>query len=130
MASASTAPGTTLTGQPGGHLVRKLAPNGPRMVLQVGMRRIVLQPGLNMVGREKGAAVHLNDPSVSRAHARIVVAAGAAAVEDFQSKNGTWVQGLPIHAPTMLADGDEVMFGIVRTRFVVEYGDEPTTQSR
>jgi len=102
----------------------------PRLlVLRVGERRVVLGAGANIVGRDREADVYLNDASVSRAHARIVVVAGAAAVEDLESKNGTWVQGLPIHGPTALKDGDELMFGTVRAYFIVEGADEPTTQT-
>lgn len=102
---------------------------GPRLVLRTGVRRIVLGAGINTVGRVREADVYLDDASVSRAHARIVVEHGKAAVEDLESKNGTWVQGVPIHGSTPLADGDELMFGTVRFRFFVERSDDPTTQT-
>ena len=59
----------------------------------------------------------------------IVVDGTAAIVEDLSSKNGTWVNGVPTHASTTLSDGDELMFGSVRARFVIERPDDPTTQT-
>jgi len=102
----------------------------PRMVLHVIGRRIVLGIGINTVGRDHDARVRLNDGSVSRIHARIVIDAnGGAIVEDLDSKNGTWVQGVPTHASVTLNDGDELMFGSVRARFIIERPDDPTTQT-
>jgi DNA-binding winged helix-turn-helix (wHTH) protein len=103
--------------------------DGYVLVLRVGARRIALGAGVNTVGRDKDSDVFLNDASVSRAHARIAVQRGAVHVEDLSSKNGTWVQGLPIHEPTPLADGDELMFGTIRARFFKERPDDPTTQT-
>jgi DNA-binding winged helix-turn-helix (wHTH) protein len=108
---------------------QNIVPEGPRLVLHVIGRRIMLVPGINRVGRDHDANVHLNDASVSRAHARIVVEGTAATVEDLASKNGTWVNGVPTHESKPLADGDELMFGSVRARFVIERPDDPTTQT-
>ena len=103
--------------------------DGVALVLRLGARRITLGAGINTVGRDKDADICINDASVSRAHARIVVEHGVAAVEDLESKNGTWVSGVPIHALTTLADSDELMFGTVRVRFFAESGNDPTTQT-
>jgi DNA-binding winged helix-turn-helix (wHTH) protein len=100
---------------------------GPVFVLRVGSRRIVLGPGITTVGRDHEGDVYLNDPSVSRVHARILVQNGAATVEDLKSKNGTCVQSEPITGPRVLADGDEIEFGSVKVWFIVERPDDPTT---
>ncbi len=102
---------------------------GPKLVLHVIGRRIMLVPGINRVGRDNDVNVHLNDASVSRAHARIIVEGATATVEDLSSKNGTWVNGVPTHGPQVLTDGDELMFGSIRARFVIERPDDPTTQT-
>lgn len=102
---------------------------GPVFVLRVGSRRVVLGPGISTVGRDHDGDVFLNDPSVSRVHARIIVANGAATVEDLKSKNGTCVQNVAIAAPTVLTDGDEIEFGSVKVWFIVERPDDPTTLS-
>jgi DNA-binding winged helix-turn-helix (wHTH) protein len=100
---------------------------GPVLVLRVGSRRIVLGPGITTVGRDHDGDVYLNDPSVSRVHARIVVEDGVATVEDLKSKNGTSVQSVPIDKATVLNDGDEIEFGSVKVWFIVERPDDPTT---
>jgi DNA segregation ATPase FtsK/SpoIIIE, S-DNA-T family len=70
-----------------------------------------LAEGENIVGRGHEAQVRIPASEVSRRHARIVVAATGATVEDLESRNGTFVRGQPVHRSTPLADGDEVGFG-------------------
>jgi pSer/pThr/pTyr-binding forkhead associated (FHA) protein len=94
--------------------------------LRIGHRRFVLGPGVNTIGREPNSTVCINDPSVSRGHARITVN-GEALLEDLGSKNGTSVMGTLIHRPTPLSDGDEVGFGHVKGWFIVEDSDDPPT---
>ena len=95
--------------------------------LRIGHRRYVLSAGVNTVGREPSSTVCINDPSVSRGHARITIEDGEAMLEDLDSKNGTQVMGQLIKAPTVLKDGDEVEFGHVKGWYIVEAGDDPPT---
>jgi len=96
--------------------------------LRIGHKRFVLSPGENTIGREPACTVCINDPSVSRGHARIVVEVERATLEDLRSKNGTQVMGATISAPTVLNDGDEVEFGHVKGWYIVEAADDaPTT---
>lgn len=95
--------------------------------LRIGHRRYVLAPGVNTIGREPGCTVCINDPSVSRGHARITIHDDQATLEDLNSKNGTQVMGRMISAPTVLNDGDEVEFGHVKGWFIVESADDPPT---
>lgn len=95
--------------------------------LRIGHRRFVLAPGVNTVGREPSSTVCVNDPSVSRGHARIVIHDEEATIEDLNSKNGTQVMGQVITAPTVLNDGDEIEFGHVKGWFIVESTDDPPT---
>lgn len=95
--------------------------------LRIGHRRYVLVPGVNTIGREPGCTVCINDPSVSRGHARITIEDEQATLEDLQSKNGTQVMGRMISAPTLLNDGDELEFGHVKGWFIVERADDPPT---
>lgn len=87
----------------------------------------MLAPGVNTVGREPSSTVCVNDPSVSRGHARIVIQDEEATIEDLQSKNGTQVMGQVITEPTVLKDGDEIEFGHVKGWFIVESADDPPT---
>lgn len=98
------------------------------MSLRIGHRRHVLAYGVNSIGRDPASSLCINDPSVSRAHARITITDGQAVVEDLHSKNGTTVQNQPITGATILADGDEIEFGHVKSWFIIEAGDDqPTT---
>ena len=64
-----------------------------------------------MVGRHPGSAVWIDAGSVSREHARIVIADGRATVEDRGSTNGTYVNGTRITTRHPVTDGTAVMFG-------------------
>ena len=88
--------------------------------LTVGQRRLSLATGENIVGRDEAASVRLDDPVVSRRHARILVSSLGAHIEDLGSKNGTFIDGQPIAAgPMPLRDGIQLAFGTVR----VIYGE-------
>ncbi len=76
-------------------------------------REIALLPGENVIGREHTAAVWINEQSVSRRHARVVVAEDGAWLEDLGSKNGTFLEGRPVKQPTRLEDGEEFTVGEV-----------------
>jgi DNA-binding winged helix-turn-helix (wHTH) protein len=78
-----------------------------------GRRRYALAPGDTIIGRDPGAAVFLDDASVSRRHARILVSDGGVTLEDLGSKNGTHVQEKRVEAPVPHADGANVRIGSV-----------------
>ena len=76
-----------------------------------GAREVPLAEGENLVGRDPTAAVPVDDATVSRHHARIVIDGGRARLEDLGSKNGTWLGGLRIASSEPLRDGDEIRVG-------------------
>jgi len=71
----------------------------------------VLNPGENLLGRAEEASPRIDAPGVSRRHARILVAAGGATIEDLASKNGTFVSERRLEGPTPLRDGDRIRLG-------------------
>jgi DNA-binding winged helix-turn-helix (wHTH) protein len=83
----------------------------PRFRLVLDTREIQLLEGENVIGRDPGAALWIDHPSVSRRHARIVVQHGKAMLEDLKSKNGTHVNAKPVSGRVKLTDGDEVRIG-------------------
>jgi DNA-binding winged helix-turn-helix (wHTH) protein len=87
--------------------------SGSTRWLAAGERRFALYDGANVVGRDVGATVFLDDVSVSRRHARIVVAGGKAVLEDLASKNGTYVNDRRLDQPAVLRDAERVRFGDV-----------------
>jgi DNA-binding winged helix-turn-helix (wHTH) protein len=72
-----------------------------------------LAAGEWVVGRDDSADIVLQETTVSRRHARIVVNGALAVVEDLGSQNGTWVNDQRVSGPTALSDGDDVRFGLV-----------------
>src|SRR5207253_11318258 len=64
-----------------------------------GPREIALESAENVIGRDSGAVVWIDDSSVSRRHARIAVDEDGATIEDLSSKNGTYGQGRRIDKP-------------------------------
>ena len=79
--------------------------------LEWGRLRFPLPPGEHVIGRDPEAGVHLDATTVSRRHARLVVSAGQTVLEDFGSKNGTFIGGEQVVAPRTLADGDAIRIG-------------------
>jgi DNA-binding winged helix-turn-helix (wHTH) protein len=84
-------------------------PHRFRLVLE--SREVQLLEGENVLGRDPDAVLWVDHPSVSRRHARILVAGGKGVLEDLESKNGTFLNGKAIVKRTALADGDEVRIG-------------------
>ncbi len=80
-------------------------------------RTIPLSVGTNVIGRDPSATVFVDSSTVSRRHAVIVVSPEGATLEDLGSKNGTFLQGRRVAAPTPLADGDELAVGSARMTF-------------
>ena len=84
-----------------------------------------------MIGRDPAAAVQVDDVSVSRYHARIVIDGSAARIEDLGSKNGTYVRQSRIASVVPLRDGDAIRLGSVAMVFRRSEAGAPTqTASR
>jgi hypothetical protein len=65
-----------------------------------------------ILGREQASAdLVVDDPGVSRRHARVLPQNGGVIVEDLGSSNGTYVNGERISEPVELGAGDEVQVG-------------------
>ena len=105
-----------------------LAPHPRPEVFRVVLdgRSIPLDPGPSVIGRDEAAAVRVDSSTVSRRHARIVVSAGAAILEDLGSKNGTFVAGQRLLAPHQLDDGDEIRVGSMCLVFHTSAGQAST----
>jgi len=103
----SVAPGTELSAEGPVLIVRK----GP----QPGERFYLDRPKLT-IGRDPESDIFLNDTTVSRDHAVLVIAAGEVSVHDESSLNGTYVNGVVVDAAT-LHDGDVVQIGTFQMVF-------------
>lgn len=89
-----------------------------------------LGEGENILGRAREVTVWLDSVSVSRRHARIVIASGEATIEDLGSKNGTRLGSERITSPCRLTDGDQIGLGSVTLTFrVLPAGASTESQS-
>lgn len=84
-----------------------------------GPREIALEEGETILGRDPDATTFIDHTSVSRRHARILIADETATIEDLDSKNGTFLRGARLESPSVLADGDELKLGSVEMTFRV-----------
>lgn len=80
-------------------------------------RVLPLGTGENVIGRDPACGVWLDQPGVSRRHARIVIKDEDARIEDLGSKNGTFVGDVAISDPRMLRDGDLIQIGSVDLKY-------------
>jgi pSer/pThr/pTyr-binding forkhead associated (FHA) protein len=67
--------------------------------------------GETLIGRSSGCGVTLDDPLVSRRHARLVVRHDGAVVEDLGSVNGVYVNGVRIRGSRVVSEGDRIAIG-------------------
>lgn len=88
---------------------------------------VPLTEGENLLGRDPGARVRIDVTGVSRRHARIVLRAGEATIEDLGSKNGTFLgrRDTRVSGPVSLADGCPFRLG----RVPLTYRRAPETAS-
>jgi len=87
---------------------------------------VALRQGENLLGRVEDGVAWIESPTVSRRHARILVEGGQAILEDLASKNGTFLRGQRVVAPTVLHDGDVIRLGRVAMTLRVVEADRAT----
>jgi diguanylate cyclase (GGDEF)-like protein len=72
--------------------------------------------GEAIIGRGHQASVRIEDDSLSRQHARIIVGAAGVTLRDLGSVNGTYVEGKKLQGPTVLRNGDRICMGNICLR--------------
>ena len=110
-----------------------IAPEAPQPScwLEWDRRRFPLSVGEHVIGRDPDVAVRLDASTVSRRHARLVVAPQGVVLEDFGSKNGTFRGDERVTAPVPLTDGDTIRIGSLLVTFHACAGQMSTdTQDR
>jgi DNA-binding winged helix-turn-helix (wHTH) protein len=83
----------------------------PRYWLVSDDRVWPLRHGDNIVGRDLSVELRIDNPGVSRRHARLRLSDAGLTIEDLGSKNGTFVGDSPVSAVTPIADGAQLRFG-------------------
>ena len=90
--------------------------NGPArnrlLRLKLGFRTLLLSPGTITIGRKHTCDLVLDDPQISREHARVIVGDASAAIQDLSSGNGVHVNGRRIQGLQRLAVGDRIQIGV------------------
>ncbi|MEI6223786.1 MAG: FHA domain-containing protein [Deltaproteobacteria bacterium] len=86
-------------------------------------RRFRLRPGV--LGRGAASAIRLDDPCVSRNHARLDLEGERVTVRDLGSRNGLWLGGVRVAGPRPLVPGEELRLG----RTVLALGIVPPPSS-
>jgi hypothetical protein len=96
---------------------RPQAAEGPSCWLELDGRRLPLSIGEHVIGRDANVEIRVDQSTVSRRHARLVVTKEGAVLEAFDSKNGTFRGTECVSAPIQLADGDAIRVGSVLLTF-------------
>src|SRR5690606_33274 len=96
---------------------RERLPTGYRWLAQlVGVRGVVQHriydvDAVALLGRSLNADITIDDPGVSRSHARVQLdTAGGVVIEDLGSRNGLSVNGMPVDR-SILTRGDRISLG-------------------
>jgi len=91
---------------------------GQAYVVPLGAEHVV-------VGTLSSATIRIEDPTVTRRHARVSFEAGRYWVEDLGSDNGTYVNGARVRRHA-LSDGDRVQCGRLELLFSDPEGYAPS----
>jgi DNA-binding winged helix-turn-helix (wHTH) protein len=109
--------GYAFSGQASAMPQPRQAPAAVLCWLEWGAERFPLGAGEHVIGRDAGVEVRIDASTVSRRHARLLVAADGAVLEDFGSKNGTFRGDARVAEPVRLEDGDLLRIGSQRIVF-------------
>jgi hypothetical protein len=82
-----------------------------RYRLRLLLQEFDLPPGETILGRSPECHVTIDDPLVSREHAKIVVEGEKVLCKDLGSRNGLKVNGQQVSGSAVLEDGDRIRIG-------------------
>lgn len=90
------------------------------------LSRIPLYAGENVLGRGDDGVTMVDDPTVSRRHARVVVDADGVTIEDLGSRNGTWLADRLLTGRAPVREGEPIRLGSARFTFRPVHGTNST----
>jgi pSer/pThr/pTyr-binding forkhead associated (FHA) protein len=104
----------------------------PRFRLRFLLQEIDLSPGDTILGRSASCHITIEDPLVSRQHARVRVSGNSAFIKDLGSRNGTYLNGVRLERDHEVKDGDRVRVGTLELVFCVikDSAQEPVLTRR
>ena len=80
-------------------------------------KRFAVDKNINIAGRSPQAAIFIDEPSVSRKHAKIFSVNDQVTIEDLSSSNGTYINDQKIQQKTVINNGDMVRLGAILLKF-------------
>ena len=89
-----------------------------------------LKAGPNILGRDSTADIPIDDTTVSRKHAAITIRENSVTLEDLDSKNGTYVEGVKLTGSASIRDGQTFVLGDASILFRRSRGGSTATISR
>lgn len=75
------------------------------------LQEIDLPQGETLIGRSVGCHITIEDPLVSRTHARLHIDGDRVTIEDLGSRNGLCVGGQPVQGVVEISDGARIRIG-------------------
>ncbi len=102
--------------------------NPPVLIVLTGKykgKRIKLTDPETVIGRDETAKIRIATQELSRQHCLLIVSKAGVLVRDLGSRNGTFVNGMPIAEETLLKPGDTLTAGPMS--FELE-GGEPSSK--
>jgi two-component system, cell cycle response regulator len=94
-------------------------------------QRFILNKSETIIGRRENNEICFFDNLISRNHSKITIALTkegsvefSAVIEDLESMNGTYVNGVKIQGPYVLKDGDKITIGSFHLGYFIKLRDE------
>ena len=81
-----------------------------------------------MLGRHEECALFLDDPRLSRRHARLIVGFDSLQIEDLGSVNGVHLNGTKVQSLTSCSNGDQLVIGPFTFEVEIEPDSEPPSR--
>jgi DNA-binding winged helix-turn-helix (wHTH) protein len=91
-----------------------------------GLLRIPLYAGENVLGRGDDGVTMVDDATVSRRHARVVVDVDGVTIEDLGSRNGTCLGEQQLTGRAAVREGDAIRLGSARFTYRTVAGKDST----
>lgn len=80
-------------------------------------KRFSVEKNVSIAGRSPEATIFIDEPSVSRMHAKIFSSVGKVTIEDLGSSNGTFLNDDPVKKKSTIKDGDMIRLGAIILKF-------------